>query len=201
LCAPRRKQATFPELHLSDRRRSRSRRIRATIVGVMPDKLSQPEYLHLLFNHLPIVGLAVATLVTALALALRNRVATMLGLALMALLSLAAWPVMETGEDAYGRLRRTLDDNSRHALRQHMDLAKDWSALYYVTAGVATLGLVAAWRKPKWLGPAATLAVLLAIASLVAGVIIAEAGGQVRHPEFRPGGARPAPEDDPAQSG
>ena len=163
----------------------------------MPAKLSQPEYLHLLLNHLPIIGLAVAALVTAAALALRNRGAIVIGLALIALLSASAWPVMETGEGARDRLRRTLDDDSKHALRRHMDLAEDWVMLFYATAAVAIVALLAAWKKPKWMGPPAMLAVLLAIASLVAVAAIAEAGGRIRHPEFRPGGAPPPIQETP----
>jgi hypothetical protein len=166
----------------------------------MPAKLSQPEYLHLVLNHLPIVGLAVAALVTAVALALRNRGAIVLGLVLIALLSGAAWPVQETGEGAYDRMRRFLDDDGKRALRQHMDLAEDWGALYYVTAGVAVLGLVAAWKKPTWTWPVAVFALLLAVACLVAGALIAEAGGRIRHPEFRPGGAPPLQEESATNS-
>jgi hypothetical protein len=166
----------------------------------MPAKLSQPEYLHLLLNHLPIVGLAVAALVTAAALALRNRGVIVLGLALIALLSASAWPVMKTGDGAYDRMRKFLDDDGKRALRQHMDLAEDWSALYYVTAGVAVLGLVVAWKKPKWTWLGAVFALLLAGGCLVAGAVIAEAGGRIRHPEFRPGGAPPLHEEDASDS-
>jgi hypothetical protein len=164
----------------------------------MPAKLSQPEYLHLLLNHLPIVGLAVATLATVAALALRNRGAVVLGLVLIALMSATAWPVMETGEGARDRLRRTLDDDSKHALRQHMDLAEDWVVLFYATAAVAVVALLAAWKKPNWMWPPAVLAMLLALASLVAVAAIAEAGGRIRHPEFRPGGAPPPLQETPA---
>ena len=160
----------------------------------MSARLSQPEYLHILLNHLPLIGLAVATLFTAAAMVLRNRGALMLGLALVALLSASAWPVMETGDGAYDRMRRFLDDGGKRALRRHMDAAEDWSKVYYATAVVAVLALVAGWKKPKWLTPAAAAVVLLALASLAAGVSIAEAGGHIRHPEFRPDGAPPAQE-------
>jgi len=164
----------------------------------MPAKLSQPEYLHILLNHLPIVGLAVATLVTAAALALRNRGAVVLGLVLLALLSASAWPVMKTGEGARDRIRPILDDDSKHALRRHMDLAEDWVMVFYTTAGVAVVALLAAWKKPKWMWPPAVLAVLLACASLIAVTAIAEAGGRIRHPEFRPGGAPPPVKEESA---
>ena len=151
----------------------------------MISKLSQPEYLHILLNHLPLVGLAVATVATLTALILRNRGALVIGLVLMALLAGTAWPVMETGEGAYNRVRPLTDEDGKRALRQHMDLAEDWGKLYYATAAVALLALVVAWRKPRWLWPPAILAVLLAVACLVVGMFIAEAGGRIRHPEFR----------------
>ena len=105
-------------------------------------KLSQPEYLHVLLNHLPIVGLAVATVATLAALLLRNRGAILISLALMALLSAAAWPVMETGEDAYSRVRPLADEDGKFALREHMYRAEDWCKLYYATAVAAVLALV-----------------------------------------------------------
>ena len=149
-------------------------------------KLNQPEYLHILLNHLPLVGLAVAVVATLAALILRLRGAIVVGLSLMVLLSAAAWPVMESGENAYNRIRPLADEAGKRALRQHMDLAEDWGKLYYATAAVALLALVAAWKKPRWLWLPAILAILLAAASLVAGALIAEAGGCIRHPEFRP---------------
>ena len=151
----------------------------------MITKLSQPEYLHILLNHLPLVGLAVATAATLAALLLRNRGAIAIGLVLMALLAATAWPVMETGEGAYNRVRPLTDEDGKRALRQHMDLAEDWGIIYYVTAAMAVLALIAARKKPQWMWPPAILAVLLAVASLVVGALIAEAGGRIRHPEFR----------------
>ena len=162
-------------------------------------KLSQPEYLHILLNHLPLVGLAVATVATLAALILRNRGAIVIGLVLMALLAATAWPVMETGEGAYNRVRPLADEDGKRALRQHMDLAEDWGKLYYATAAAALLALVAAWKNPRWMWPLAILTVLLATTSLVVGALIAEAGGRIRHPEFRPG-VPPAQEGTPPDS-
>jgi uncharacterized membrane protein len=147
---------------------------------------TQPEHIHVLLNHLPLIGLAVAVVVALLALFLRNRAALVIGLALTALLSASAWLVIESGEDAYDRVRPLADDAGRHALRQHMDLAEDWGKLYYATSAVALLALIAAWKKPRWLWPPAILAILLAMVSLIVGALIAEAGGRIRHPEFRP---------------
>ena len=53
----------------------------------------EPEHLHVLLNHLPLVGLVVAVVVLVVALLLRNRPATILALALVGLLAGTAWPV------------------------------------------------------------------------------------------------------------
>lgn len=151
------------------------------------------EHLHVLLNHLPLVGLMVAVVVLVAALVLRNRPTIVLGLALVALMAGAAWPVIESGQSSYVRVRELADEEGKAHLRHHMVLAERWDKLYYATAGVAVLGLLAAWKWPRGFHTLAVLALLLAAASLVAGAVIAEAGGKVRHPEFRTG--PPAPEN------
>ncbi len=152
----------------------------------------EPEHFHVLLNHLPLVGLMVAVVVLVAALLLRNRPATVLGLALVGLLAGLAWPVIESGQSSYVRVRELADEDGKVHLRHHMVLAERWDKLYYATAAVAVLELLAAWRWPRGLQALAVLAALLAAASLVAGALIADAGGKIRHPEFRTG---PAPVD------
>lgn len=147
----------------------------------------EPEHLHVLLNHLPLVGLVVAVVVLVVALLLRNRPATILALALVGLLAGTAWPVIESGQSSYVRVRELADEDGKAHLRQHMVLAERWDKLYYATAAVAVLGLLAAWKWPRGFHPLAVLAALLAAGSLVAGAVIAEAGGKIRHPEFRSG--------------
>jgi len=147
----------------------------------------EPEHLHVLFNHLPLVGLMVAVVVLVAALLLRNRPATILGLALVGLLAGSAWPVIESGQSSYVRVRELADEDGKAHLRHHMVLAERWDKLYYATAAVAVVGLLAAWKWPRGFHALAVLAALLAAGSLVAGAVIADAGGKVRHPEFRTG--------------
>jgi phosphoglycerol transferase MdoB-like AlkP superfamily enzyme len=149
--------------------------------------IQQPEYVHVLLNHFPITGLFVAWVFLAAALVLNNRSAQFLGLGLVALLALSVWPVAHFGEAGYDRVLAMSDDAGGQYLKHHAELADRWAFLYYVTAGVAAGALVAGWRKPKWLRPASGLVVLLAAASLVAGAVIADCGGKIRHREFRYG--------------
>jgi hypothetical protein len=147
--------------------------------------LNQPEYVHVLINHFPLIGLLVAMVALAAALFTRSRPAILLGLALVALLALSAWPVAEYGEDAYDRVLAMSDEAGGKFLAHHRDLASRWIFLYFVTAGVAGLGFALAWKWPRTLVYSSILALVLAASSLGAGVVIAKAGGCIRHREFR----------------
>lgn len=156
--------------------------------------LSQPEYVHVLLNHFPLIGLLVAVLALAAGLAARNRTAIFIGLALVALMALSAWPVSAYGEAGYDRVLSMADDDGQAFLRYHQMLAERWVFLYYLTAGVAALGFALGWKWPRLLTPISLLAILLAAASLSAGAFIAQAGGAVRHREFRQGPPPAVPE-------
>jgi hypothetical protein len=147
--------------------------------------LDQPEYLHVVTNHLPLIGLPVAILALIAGLVTRDRTATLIGLALVSLLALSAWPVYHYGEEGYDRVLSMADAAGAKFLAHHKALAERWVFLYFVTAGVAALGFVLAWKWPRTLVASSILALVLAGASLAAGIAIAKPGGTVRHREFR----------------
>ena len=147
--------------------------------------LDQPEYLHVVTNHLPLIGLLVAMLALIAALATQNRTATLIGLSLVCLLALSAWPVYHYGGEGYDRVLSMSDEAGAKFLEHHKALAERWIFLYFVTAGVAGLGLMLAWKWPRTLVASSVLALALTAGSLTAGMVIAKAGGAVRHREFR----------------
>jgi hypothetical protein len=147
--------------------------------------LDQPEYVHAVINHLPLIGLPVAMLTLVIALAAKDRTAVLIGLGLVSLLALSAWPVYHYGEHGYDRVLSMADDAGGKFLSYHKQLAERWIFLYFVTAGVAALGFIMTWRWPKSLVISSIVTLVFAAASLTAGVVIAEAGGAVRHREFR----------------
>lgn len=148
---------------------------------------SQPEYLHILINHLPIIGLMVAVAFLTAFLLLRNRAGAAAGMVAVALLALLAWPVMSTGEGAYEKINQLADEAGKAYLDRHMELAERWIYLYVSTAIVAGAGLLAARKRPQLLFPSAVATLVLAAGCLIAGAVIAENGGMIRHPEFRSG--------------
>ena len=149
--------------------------------------LGQPEYVHVLLNHLPLTGLFAALLCLIGGLIARKRPATFLAMGLVGLFSLSAWPVYVYGEEGYDRVYSMADDDGDTYLDLHKEMAERWIWVFYVTAAASAVGIVAGWKWPKCLWAAAAAAAVLTVVSLSAGTVIAEYGGKVRHPEFRNG--------------
>ncbi|MCH2173906.1 hypothetical protein MK489_24260 [Myxococcota bacterium] len=151
----------------------------------MLELLEDPAYRHVLFNHLPVTGLAVAWVVLLGAVALRHRPTLFASLALVAVMSASAYPVATAGEDAYPFVFDTLDGYGRDWLDHHTHVADSLLPVLYVNAGLALLAIgVGAWRRDL-LQPTALIIVLATFGSLGAAMVIAEAGGKIMHPDFR----------------
>ncbi len=149
--------------------------------------LSQPEYVHVLINHLPVTGLFAALLCLIGALIIRKRAAIFLGMGLVSLFSFSAWPVYVYGEQGYDRVYSMADGDGDAYLKRHRELAEKWIWLFYATGAVGTAGIVAGWKWPKCFWATVAGLAILAAVSLVAGAAIADYGGKVRHREFRNG--------------
>ena len=150
------------------------------------DLLQKPEYIHVMLNHLPIYGTILGALALAISLVLRSRAAQITALIITFVAAASAYPVLVTGQRAYKAIRSMADDTGAEALDEHMDRAEKTIGAFYFLAVLAIAGLLAPIKWPKTSFPLA--AVTLAVALICSGlaVYIAQAGGRVRHPEFRP---------------
>ena len=149
--------------------------------------LGKPEYLHVLLNHIPLAGLLVAAAGLLLALAFRNEGGTLICLLLVALSALAIWPVIHFGEAAADRVSSMLYLEGQGWLDNHRHLARAWSWVYYVAGGAAVFSALSRRLLHRLFRPFSWITLIFAILSLVAGSVIAEAGGKLRHKEFRNG--------------
>jgi hypothetical protein len=151
----------------------------------MPAEFQQSGYLHVLINHLPIIGTAVGLFGLLIALLLRNRMALIPTLAIIVLSGVSAWPVYVTGSNAYRPIMKLSDEAGRDWLNEHTDRADQTIWVFYVMAGVAAIAIAAPIRWPKSAMPLGIIAALAALAGLATGGYIAQAGGLIRHAEFR----------------
>lgn len=151
----------------------------------MLKNLTQPEYLHILLNPMPIYGLSIAVLALAITLVRRNRAGQVLALWLVFLAAGSAWPTYGYGEDAYHRVYLIADGDGQEWLDHHMHRAEKAIYVYYAAAAAALLAVLLPRKIPGSALPLTILTFLLALAALGAGGWIAHAGGKVRHSEFR----------------
>lgn len=144
-----------------------------------------PEYLHMLLHPVLIVGLALALATLIAGLVTRSKITQVIALSLVLVCSATAWPVLGLGQNAYNRIRPQADEAGQAWASEHMRRAETFVYVFYATALLAGVGMLAHRKWPKAVEPI-TVAVLIAGASsLGVGGWISKAGGQIRHPEFR----------------
>jgi uncharacterized membrane protein len=150
-------------------------------------------HLHLLLNHLPVIGIILGLPLLAAALLRQNGELQRASLAFVLLVALLAVPAYLTGEPAE-KVIEHLPGVSEALIKAHEEAA-EIAFIAALLAGAAALGglVYARVRQalPRWVVGAVFL---LALAS--AGLMgwAANLGGQIRHPEIRTGytpGAQP----------
>ena len=151
------------------------------------DLLKKPEYIHVVLNHLPIYGTILGALALAISLILRSRAAQITALILTLIAGASAYPVLVTGQRAYKTIRGVSDDAGADWLDEHMDRAEKTIGAFYSLAALAIAALLVPIKWPKSAVPLAALTLVVAILCSGVAVYIAQPGGRVRHPEFRPG--------------
>lgn len=150
-------------------------------------------HLHLLINHLPILGafLSVPVLLVSL---WRNRESTVLGVAVMLLVLAAggAGAALATGEDAE-EVVEDLPGVSEQLIEEHEEKADLATGLSVATA-VIGLGVLAWGLKRPDGAPRGAIGALLVANLVTAGAMAAvgAAGGVIRHTEIRDGAAASA---------
>jgi hypothetical protein len=150
------------------------------------DLLKKPEYIHVMLNHLPIYGTMLGALALAIALLLRSRAAQITALVLALIAGGSAYPVFVTGQRAYKTIRGMADDSGAEALDEHMDRAEKTIGAFYFLAFLALAGLLIPVKWPRAGAPLAATTLAVAVVCSGIAIYIAQAGGQVRHAEFRP---------------
>ena len=153
-----------------------------------------PEHLHIALNHVALIGLAVAIIPLLLGLIRKDRGALLSGLLIVLVCGLSIPVVTETGDGAVERLVAgtagvQLDRTSQAFLKEH-EVRADIAAIFvYIAMAFAAVSLLTMRFAPAYLYKAAALVLVDCILCTALLIWTAEAGGQIRHPEFRPASA------------
>jgi hypothetical protein len=151
-----------------------------------------PVYLHLLLNHVPVIGTILVIVLLGYALLRRSTELVRVSLGMFVLLAFAGTVVYLTGEPAE-ELAEGLPGVSEAILERHEDAALV-ATLMLGSVGAVALGGLLAFRKrvagiPRGF---AAFALLLALVPAAALGYTANLVGQIRHTEIRPGGVAAA---------
>ena len=147
-------------------------------------------HIHLLLNHIPVIGIFIGFLVFALGVWRRNDSWTRLALGLFAAVALVAVATMLTGESAEEAVEN-LPGVSESLIEPHEEAAKLAAIGAYVLGAISLAALVWVRRRPL---PRVLTVTVLPVALLVTGLMAytANLGGQIRHPEIRAGAVQTA---------
>jgi hypothetical protein len=141
-------------------------------------------HLHLVLNHVPTLGTAVALALLLIALIRRQEPMVQLGLEVLFIIALVTMPVYITGAAAYQHLRSGADF-SDIAARMHQDAALGGFA---VTEFAGFVAWVALWQSRRIGHAGRGLVAAATVLSFIALAIMGRAatlGGEIHHPEIR----------------
>lgn len=154
-------------------------------------------YVHLLLNHVPVLGLFGGLLLLAWGVSRRSRDLTVAGLAFLVLAALVTIPVYLSGEPAE-EIVEGLPGVSEHYVEEHEEAGK-WALIALEATGLLALVSLFATRKAAGSRTLPIATLLLGIFAMTVVVRTAMLGGEIRHTEIRGGAAATAPaevEDD-----
>lgn len=147
-------------------------------------------HLHLLLNHVPVVGVAFVTLLLLLGVVRGSAEISRLSLWLLALVGAVSILVYLTGEPAQDAIEK-LPGFSERLVDRHEDAALI-ATIAAGCVGALALGALIVYRRrvlPRWL---TMLVLVAAVGASGAMAYTANLGGQIRHTEIRSGTASAA---------
>lgn len=156
-------------------------------------------HLHLLLNHLPVIGTVIALCLLAFAALRRDAWLGRVSLAMLAAFAVAAVVTYLTGEPAEESVEGVAGVSE--ALIERHEEAALLATIALGVVGAASLAALVFFRRRTL--PRGAMLGLLAVGLVPAGALAytANLGGQIRHPEIRAGAAAPGGERAAAAAG
>ncbi len=141
-------------------------------------------HVHLIINHVPVIGVLGVILLLAYALARKSEELKMVSFGFLVLIALMTLAVYFTGEGA-ADVAKKIPGVTQAFIDRHEEMADLALVLTELLGVLALAGLIVLRRTssiPKW------LAVVVLLVSLITAAVVgltANLGGQIRHTEIR----------------
>jgi len=151
-----------------------------------------PFHLHLLVNHLPIVGIFLATLVLISGLILKNHTIKQVALCLIIIAGIGAFVAHVTGEGAEesSELR---SDFSHDLIEKHEHASEPFFQIMIALTLLSAVALYFSAKKKSWSNYLIILITVISIAAAYFAQQAGTSGGAIRHPEISDGSATAIP--------
>ncbi len=162
-----------------------------------------PEHLHVVINHLPIIGLVAAVLPLVIGVVGKKRheslfIGLVLALGFAGTIPVVMWSG-EEAEDGWAHSpagAAVLDEAGMRWVHEHEERAELGSKVIYAAAGAALVALILFKPLPRWRRVCGAVVLVLCLMSVSAGWWIAASGGMINHPELRDGAELVMPVND-----
>ena len=141
-------------------------------------------HLHLVVNHLPIVGLLIGTLVLVAGLFMKKSEVKLTAFGIFIFSAAASVIANYTGEGAEEAVEH-LSGISETLIHTHEEYAESFLTLTLILGGVSLLGFLAEIKKFRYANYLTILILLLAISDNVIAKYVGTSGGEIRHSEIR----------------
>jgi hypothetical protein len=151
----------------------------------MMHHMSQPEYVHVLLNPMPLYGMVAGAFLLVWS-RLRHPEefpeGTLIWIILVAIITGLA---VYFGEQALENVGVIADAHGNRWLARHKERAETLMYIFYLAGSSALGALWAQYRRPSLARRLVSLTLVLTILSVGAASWISHAGGQIMHAEFR----------------
>ncbi|MFH1010645.1 MAG: hypothetical protein V1784_05360 [bacterium] len=157
-----------------------------------------PAHIHLMLNHVPVIGLLFAMLLLVYGLARKSTEVARASFLMYVLVALATIAVYFSGRGAED-IVENLPEVSEAMMAMHEDAALVSLTAILIVGVAALAGFIFVRSKPI----SRKLAVLVLVLSLLAGLSVGytgSLGGKIHHPELRPGFVPPPERSQPHES-
>ena len=141
-------------------------------------------HLHLLLNHVPTVGTAIAIALLVVTLFRKHDAIRRVSLELFCVVALLTLPAYLSGVGTQLRIEEQLPEVSVELMERHHDAAVLSSIVMLLTGGFAWLGLWQFRRINRQTGFNLAAVLLLSTVTMILMARAATMGGEIRHPEI-----------------
>ena len=141
-------------------------------------------YMHLVFNHFPIIGVLIGIMLLLAGIFLNNEGIKISGLGTISFAAVMSLVAYLTGDSAENVVKE-LPEVAESLISRHEDIATISMYLIIPSGLLSSLTLYSIWKKEKSVLFLMVITLVLSLLSSVALIYAGRTGGQIRHSEFR----------------